>query len=166
MGVRTLIGEYDGTQPAGCMVDSGSGFTMGPIFEGYDAAEQIDAFLEWLRSHRWLHHLPEIFTPADHMAGLAPRFKSTLLDGDSPYGWTDQGLERLINYWRPIHVEDRELLDVKACVCGHDEESHVAEGEDGGPGCYICDPGDGRCMEWRPGNRAAELRVADEKGTR
>jgi hypothetical protein len=45
MGVRILVGTYDGTQDdAAVMVDSTSGEAFGPVFDSYDDCE---AFSDW-----------------------------------------------------------------------------------------------------------------------
>jgi len=54
MGVRVLVGEYDGGESAACMVDSVTGTAFGPLFRGEDAVEDIDRFVRWLSlRHGW-----------------------------------------------------------------------------------------------------------------
>ena len=46
MGVRKIVGTYDGTQhDAAVMVDSVSGWAFGPVF---DSPEEVEEFIDWL----------------------------------------------------------------------------------------------------------------------
>lgn len=44
MGVRYVIGEYDGTRPAVVMVCSTSGTAFGPLLESVEEAERLQAY--------------------------------------------------------------------------------------------------------------------------
>jgi hypothetical protein len=97
MGVRTLIGTYDGTTPAAVMVDSVTGSSLGVIFEGEDAPEQIEAFLDWMRRRRFI---------ADEI-GLTHKQIPDPTHGDDtdPRAWPDAGLRKLIAHWRREYWE-------------------------------------------------------------
>lgn len=108
MGVRTLIGESDGTTPAAAMYCSTSGWMIGPIWESEDAPDQIEAFLQWLHENLWFEDRAAIFGGDDeeiyhkHRVGFGA--------GNDPRAWTDYGLERLIAYWQLHHVGEDGLL--------------------------------------------------------
>lgn len=94
MGVSTLVGTADGTTPAAAMYDNTTGQMIGPIWEGDDAEEQIDEFMEWMRLCS--------FVPLSEAIGLrtmdvpGPEWD---LPGD-PRVWPDSGLTKLVTYWR------------------------------------------------------------------
>lgn len=93
MGVRTLVGEYDGDARAAVMVDSASGTAFGPLFEGPDAEEQVDAFLEWMR------RLPFVTLAAE--IGLDPAdVPHPALPAQDPRYWPESGLAKLGAFWR------------------------------------------------------------------
>jgi len=104
MGVRTLDGIYDGTRRAAAMVDSTSGWMVGPIWEAEDAVEQIDAFLDWLRLLQFMSRAEEI--------GLESRDLPNPMrgDGGDPREWPDSGLAKLVAFWRREHVDEEGLL--------------------------------------------------------
>jgi hypothetical protein len=57
MGVRILLGVYDGTgdaAQAACLVDSVTGTAFGPLFRGPDADLDIERFLKWYDDTRSL----------------------------------------------------------------------------------------------------------------
>lgn len=102
MGTRVLVGEYDGTTPGAVMVDSTSGWPVGPIFEGVDALEQVEAFQEWLRGMPYIRLHDEgllVFDPSD-------LYDPTVGDGMDPREWPTPGLAKLVSYWRAGHVGD------------------------------------------------------------
>lgn len=158
MGVRTLIGEADGTTHAAMMYCSASGWSVGPIFEAPDAEDHIEAFQAWLREHRWYSVRRDVFRnpdlPGDAEVSAFMGEVGLRGDGDDPRDWSDAALQRLVTYWRSVYVGgDGWLLDPLDCSCGH----HHLAGDDGeDAGCASC-----ACATWTPGNRAAELRAAD-----
>ncbi len=93
MGVRTLGGTADGTTPAAAMYDSVTGWMLGPIFEGDDACEQIEAFLAWLGTMPYVKRAREIGF-ARHETPDPRR------DATDPRSWPDAGLNKLVTYWR------------------------------------------------------------------
>ena len=148
MGVRTLIGEADGTTRAAAMYDSGSGWMIGPVWEAEDAEDQIEAFLTWLRSMEWYGAREAVFGRTSHRNFLLPH-----ADGTDPRGWSDAGLSALISFWKRDHVgEDGWLIDPHQCSCGH---RHVADDNDEEQGCPSCS-----CKVWTPGNPLAEKLAA------
>lgn len=93
MGVRTLIGEYDGTTPAAAMVDSASGFMVGPLFEGSDAPDRIEGFVEWMRVYSFVKLSEEIgLEPAD-VPGPVVDIPT------DPRAWPDSGMAKLVVYY-------------------------------------------------------------------
>lgn len=108
MGVRTLIGKYDGTEHAAVMVDSASGWCFGPVFESPDAEEQIEAFTTWLREMRWYEHRAEIFGGIRDYRSLPDGL--LMGTGEDPREWTLGALERLYSFWRERHVDEHGYL--------------------------------------------------------
>jgi hypothetical protein len=103
MGVRILRGEADGDGHAAIMYCSTSGWSIGPIFEADDAEEQIQSFLGWMDSLAFVEKAEEI--------GLGHHdLPSPLGKPADPRSWPDSGLEKLVAYWRTIHVGDDGLL--------------------------------------------------------
>lgn len=99
MGVRTLIGTYDGTTPAAVMVDSVSGTAMGVVFEGEDAPEQIEGFLDWMRRRPYI-------ALVDDLGLTHKQIPDPTHDDDSdPRAWPEAGLRKLIVYWRREYWE-------------------------------------------------------------
>lgn len=92
MGVRTLVGEADGTTPAAAMYDSQSGFMFGPIFEGEDAPDRIEGFQEWLRRLPHVRDAEAIGLTTDDL----PRLDR---DGADARDWPDRGLKQLVAYY-------------------------------------------------------------------
>lgn len=95
MGVRTLIGTADATEPAAAMYDSQSGTVFGPLFkddEHGEAAEQIDGLLEWLRTMRHVELAEEI--------GLGPSDVPGVHDGTDARHWPESGLLKVAAYYR------------------------------------------------------------------
>lgn len=93
MGVRVLEGTYDGTEPAAVMVDSVTGFAFGPIFQGDDAADQVEAFVAWLATGAHMDLVPEI--GLDEKTIPDPR-----RDSFDARTWPDSGLELVFVYWK------------------------------------------------------------------
>jgi hypothetical protein len=100
MGVRTLIGTYDGTSHAAAMVDSVSGQMFGQIFEGPDAEDQVEAFLEWMRIYKFVSLSEAIGLDTSDVP--PPQYD---LPTD-PRVWPDAGLAKLIRYWKAEHVDE------------------------------------------------------------
>jgi hypothetical protein len=76
MGVRFLIGTYDGTQNGvTVMIDSVSGFAFGPYFEPH---EEVDEFIDWLK----------------------------ITHSVDPRELTDSVLEGHVSEWRRLHSGD------------------------------------------------------------
>jgi hypothetical protein len=133
MGVRVLSGETGGGTRAAAMYCSTTGWMIGPLWEGEDAAEQVEQFCRWLKLKGWIGAL---------LVALRGRF--AFQDGTDPRHWPDCDLERLVAYWRDRYVDDGGwLYDPRLCACGHphDEDGCTAS----------C-----KCPAWRPGNPAAE----------
>lgn len=103
MGVRLLIGEYDGTTTAAAMVDSASGWMIGPVWEADDAPEQIEGFLDWLRRLQFMSKSEDIGLDRHELPAIGH-------DGDDPRQWPDKGLEKLVAYWRRTFTGDDGLL--------------------------------------------------------
>jgi hypothetical protein len=103
MGVRVLEGSYDGTTAA-VMVDSTNGWTIGPVFEGASAPDDIEEFLSWLEREPYL---------AD--AGLigleTPDLPHPERRANDPRVWPDAGLQKLVEYWRREAWSGREAAD-------------------------------------------------------
>lgn len=90
MGVRILVGTYDGTQPGAVMVDSVSGFAFGPVFDSY---EDCEAFQEWLAREPYIARSDEIgLTPV-----MIPDPRHRAAD---PRTWPDNGLAKLVTFWK------------------------------------------------------------------
>lgn len=106
MGVRTLIGEADGTTPAAAMYCSTSGWMIGPIWESEDAPDQIEAFLQWLHESLWFEDRAAIFGDSEAYHRERVGFGA----GNDPRAWTDAGLKKLLAYWRRDHVGEDGLL--------------------------------------------------------
>lgn len=105
-GVRILEGTYDGTTPAAVMVDGlNDEWTVGPVFRGSEAVEQIEAFQDWMRREPWLANVEAIgLGPVDLPVGGG-------LSSD-PRAWPLSGLKKLLAYWRAQHLDaDGYLLD-------------------------------------------------------
>lgn len=103
MGVRTLIGIADGTTPAAAMFDSVSGFMVGPIWESTDAEDQIEAFLSWMDSERFITACEEIGLETVDLPH--PGLKAN----DIRF-WPDTGIKKLVAYWRSTHLDENGLL--------------------------------------------------------
>lgn len=103
MGVRTMVGIADGTGPAAFMYDSVTGFAVGPIWEAEDSYEQIEAFQQWMRERRFMGLTEEI--------GLGSfDLPSPLREVDDVRAWPENGIAKLIKYWR------KENLDATGCM--------------------------------------------------
>lgn len=141
MGVTMLIGLADGTKEGAVLYDSVSGWPVGPIWEGRDAADQAEAFLQWVGTSRWLDLHKQIF-------GEAHRIRVTIRSGDLRE-FADLEIQQLIKYWRSIYVDDQGwLIDTKECVCG---SGHHHDGE----GCLQCD-----CNTFVPTTEAGRIDAA------
>lgn len=103
MGIRSVIGNYDGGDEAAVLVDSGADWAFGPVWKGPDAEEQIDRFMGWLRLEPYLLHAPEIgLTSHDIPAPLA--------DATDPRNWPISGLMLLVAYWRAANLDEHGTL--------------------------------------------------------
>ncbi len=49
MGVRILVGLYDGTKQAAALVCSTTGTVFGPLIEGEEPEERAEAFITFVR---------------------------------------------------------------------------------------------------------------------
>lgn len=95
MGVRILEGTYDGTSHAAVMVDSTNGCPVGPIFEGGDAVDQIEAFQAWLCGEPYMAYA--------QILGLEPSdIPDPRLRADDPRNWSASGLRKLVAGWRTL----------------------------------------------------------------
>ncbi len=103
MGVRTLIGIADGTTPAAAMFDSSSGFMVGPIWESTDAEGQIEAFLSWMDSEKFVAACEEIGLESSDLPHPA-------LKANDIRFWPDTGIKKLVTYWRRTHLDENGLL--------------------------------------------------------
>lgn len=88
MGVRILVGEYDGTEQMAVMVDSVIGTAFGPLFEN---ADDIESFCAWLRG--------EPFRLSAGQMGLTPADVPVTTAGSDPRAWPESGLKKLVSYW-------------------------------------------------------------------
>lgn len=92
MGVRTLVGTYDGTEDAAVMVDSVSGFAFGPLF---DSPDDIHEFLSWLEG------MPYAREEAAEAMGLTPQMiPDPRQSATDPRTWPDMGLEKVVVAWK------------------------------------------------------------------
>jgi hypothetical protein len=149
MGVRTLVGQADGTTDAAAMYCSTTGVMVGPIFEAPDAAEQIDSFVKWLDSGAWRPIARELgFVPLTALGGT----------GDDPRCWTDDALMALVSRWRAVAVgDDGWLLDPFECACGPGHTHMGERGETARHGECVYEKQGCACTTWTPGNKAAAL---------
>lgn len=105
MGVRTLIGEADGTKRAAAMYDSVSGWMIGPIWEADDAPEQIEAFLQWMRQLGPVSAIENGTLVLD-----ASDLPYPTRDETDARCWPDSGLKKIIAHWRKLYVDDEGWL--------------------------------------------------------
>jgi hypothetical protein len=152
-GVRILEGTYDGSGDAACMVNDSSGVAFGPIFTGYDAGDQAEAFLSWLRDERWHDDRVRACVRAFRGENEYARYLLSQLvhRDDDPRAWTDNGLVTLVGYWRSIYVNEEDDCLHDPTECGRCHHGHLVD--DGvAAECPSCG-----CDGWTPGNPAAEL---------
>lgn len=105
MGIRILEGTYDGTDPAAFMVDSVREVAIGPLWKGVEAAEQIEAFVDWMSKEPWLRD--ETFAALDLDRDEIP---DPLADAHDPRAWPPAGLKKLRRYWTEKFVDENGLL--------------------------------------------------------
>jgi len=105
MGVRTLVGMADGTTQAAAMYDSASGFMIGPIFEAPDSYEQVQSFLDWMNSLQFMQLTTEIGLTSDDLPNPTSQFSAS-----DVRAWPDNGMEKLVNYWKSEHVGENGFL--------------------------------------------------------
>lgn len=101
MGITTLVGEFNGTTPAAVMVDESTRRPFGPLFEGDDALAQIEGFLDWMVTHKYMRH-------AEAIGLLSSEIPDPLRYGQSdPREWGYRGLRKLVSYWKREHWDLR-----------------------------------------------------------
>lgn len=102
-GVRTLAGIYGEKTEAAVMVDDTTRQAFGPLFEGYDADEQIEEFQNWLRQLPFVALADEI--------GITNRDLPFLgTDGSDPRMWPGGGLVKVVAYWKSHFLDEDGLL--------------------------------------------------------